>query len=78
MLVNQQTNLPKDILFLWINIMLVRGKGGHLIEIKRENFNTDAEFYRAIASIKFTFIKKNPSVPIEERIANLVKRRVCM
>ena len=58
--------------------MLVRGKGGHLIEIKREHFNTDAEFYRAIASIKFTFIKKNPGVPIEERIASLVKRRVCM
>lgn len=58
--------------------MLVRGKGGHLIEIKRENFNTDAEFYRAIASIKFTFINKNPAVPIEERIASLVKRRVCM
>ncbi len=58
--------------------MLVRGKGGHLIEIKRENFNTDAEFYRAIASIKFTFINKHPVVPIEERIASLVKRRVCM
>jgi hypothetical protein len=58
--------------------MLVRGKGGHLIEIKRENFNTDTDFYRAIASIKFTFINKNHAVPIEERIASLVKRRVCM
>lgn len=58
--------------------MLVRGKGGHLIEIKRENFNTDQEFYRTILSIKFTFINKNQVIPIEERIANLVKTRVCM
>ena len=58
--------------------MLVRGRGGHLINVKRENFHTDADFYRAIMSIKFNFIKKDPEVPIEERIASLVKRRVCM
>lgn len=58
--------------------MLVRGKGGQLIEIKRESFNTDAEFYRAIVSIKFTFINKDSAVPIEERIASLIKKRVCM
>ena len=58
--------------------MLVRGKGGHLIEVKRDNFNTDEEFYRSILSIKFTFINKNQVIPIEERIANLVNRRVCM
>lgn len=49
-----------------------------MIEIKRESFNTDAEFYRAIVSIKFTFINKDSAVPIEERIASLIKKRVCM
>ena len=58
--------------------MLVRGKGGHLIEIKRDNFDSDKDYFRAITSIKFTYINKIPIVPIEKQIASLVKRQVCM
>ena len=58
--------------------MLFRGRGGHLINLERSAFKSDNEYYKAIRAVKFTFINKDQSVPVEEKIAALVRKQVCM
>ena len=51
--------------------MLVRTYNNKLVEIKRENFKSDTEFYQSLYSLKFNkkFIRKNDCV---ENIISLI------